>query len=130
MIAVDSSALIAVLLQEPGWKALLACMEESGGFLISGVNYVETAVVYDSKRGRDNRDKYDQLLTYLDADITEINPAQANTARDAYRRYGKGRHPAGLNICDCFAYALAKEYDAPLLFKGDDFAKTDIVSAL
>ena len=93
---------------------------------MSAVSYVETGVVIDSKRDPVLSRRYDDFLRSMYINIEPVSLEQARLAREAYREFGKGRHRASLDMGDCFAYALAKEKDEPLLFKGDDFRKTDV----
>jgi ribonuclease VapC len=93
---------------------------------VSAVTYVESAVVTDSNKNPVLSCKFDDLLRDLEVHIESVTLKQAELARQAFRDFGKGRHKAGLNFGDCFAYALAKEMDEPLLFKGQDFRHTDV----
>lgn len=126
MIVVDSSALIAILLHEPEREAFLNALTHSTNIYMSWVSIVETHVVAMSKHPPIPAELVEKLIHLADVHPVEFNGLQAKNAWIAYERYGKGRHPAGLNFGDCFAYALAKEQNAPLLCKGDDFIKTDI----
>ena len=124
MIVVDTSAIVAILLAEPEEAAFRTQIETAGGALVSAVTAVELAAV----AGRD-----DALLaaarSFLKEPYVTIEPVdaeQAAIASDAYRRYGRGHHPAGLNLGDVFSYALARTRELPLLFKGNDFAQTDV----
>jgi ribonuclease VapC len=94
------------------------------------VNYVEAAVVIDNSRDPVASRRFDDFFRASRIAVEVVTPKQAELARQAYRDFGKGRHKAGLNFGDCFAYALAKEVDEPLLFKGDDFRHTDIEGAI
>jgi len=123
---VDTSAIIAFLRDEPDATAIGEAMYRSPACRMSAVNYVEAGVVIDSNRNPVLSRKLDDLLSDLRVRIESVTPKQAEIARQAYRDFGKGRHRAGLNFGDCFAYALAKEMDEPLLFKGDDFLHTDV----
>src|ERR1700686_1195635 len=96
---------------------------------MSAINYVEAGVVVDANRNALLSRRLDQLLRDVEISVEPVTLNQARIAREAYRDFGKGRHRAGLNFGDCFAYALAKETGEPLLFKGDDFCHTDIVPA-
>lgn len=129
MIAVDSSALVSVVLGEPEAEGFLAALQTQPAVL-SAVNLVEASIVVESRQGLDAaRD----LTLLVDGTIDEVVPVDAElsaVAVEAWRRLGKGRHPAGLNFGDCFAYAVARSRELPLLFKGDDFAQTDIAAAL
>lgn len=127
---VDSSALLALLLEEPDYPAYCSAIAESDHVVMAAANYTETNIVAVCRLGKQAFERVDALLLSLNIEVCEMNRRQAQLAREAFAAYGKGRHEAGLNICDCFAYALAKEYDAPLLFKGNDFSLTDIESVL
>ena len=124
---VDSSALIAILRAEPEAPACAAALARQRPSRISAVNYVEAAVVVDSQEDPVARRKFDQLLQRAEIIIEPVTVEQAEIARAAYRDFGKGSgHPARLNLGDCFAYALAKASGEPLLYKGSDFAHTDV----
>jgi ribonuclease VapC len=122
----DSSVIIAILRAEPEAPALANAVAASLERRVSAVNYVESAVVIDSARDAVASRRFDEFFRVSGIAIEPVTPTQAEIARQAYRDFGKGRHPAGLNFGDCFAYALAKEMDEPLLFKGDDFRHTDV----
>jgi len=123
---VDSSAIIAVLRNEPEAAAIAAALQQTSICRMSAVTYVEAAVVTDSNRNPVLSGRFDDLLRDVKMRVESVTFDQARIARQAYRDFGKGRHKAGLNFGDCFAYALAKELDEPLLFKGDDFRHTDV----
>lgn len=127
---VDSSAVIAVLFKEPEALAFATAIGGSASVAIAAPTLVETAIVAESRSGGAMRDRLDALLAELDLEVVTFTAEHASLALDAWRRYGKGRHPAGLNLGDCFAYALAKARDEPLLFKGEEFARTDVKAAL
>lgn len=122
----DSSAIVAVLRAEPEASAFLRTIEFADKCRISAVSYVEAAIIID--RGGDHiaRRRFDDFFRVSHIAVETVTPRQAEIARQAYRDFGKGRHRAGLNFGDCFSYALAKEMDEPLLFKGNDFLDTDI----
>jgi ribonuclease VapC len=126
MIVVDTSALMAVVLDEPAAGPVAGVLEESG-LVISAVSVAEALIV---AAGRDVGEEMERLLDGLGIEVAEVTTATARRVAEAYARWGKGNHPAGLNFGDCFAYALAKERDLPLLFTGDDFARTDLTPAL
>jgi ribonuclease VapC len=128
-LVVDSSALVAIGLRESDRGPLIQALEAADEVLISPMNYVETGVVLTTHRLFTTRDAIDAWLADYRVKVAH-EPAIETAALDAYLRFGKGRHPARLNLADCFAYALAKALDAPLLFKGDDFPLTDVRSAL
>jgi ribonuclease VapC len=129
LIVVDASALIAIALAEPEESAFSNVLIVSGGAFIAPVNYVEVGVILRQRRFVETRAQLDEWLAAYKVEIEEGRPL-APLALEAYYRFGKGLHRARLNLGDCFAYALAKQLDAPLLYKGDDFARTDIRSAL
>ncbi len=123
----DSSALIAVLKEEPEAAAFIDLIDRAPHCRISAVNYVESAAVVDSNRDPVFSRQFDDFLRQAEIEIQPVTTPQAYIARQAYRDFGKGSgHPARLNFGDCFAYALAKESGEPLLFKGQDFSHTDV----
>jgi ribonuclease VapC len=126
---VDSSTIIAILRDEPDAAAMAEALQEAPIRRISAVTYVEAAVVADNDRNPLLSRRFDGLVRDAQMLVEPVTARQAELARQAYRDFGKGRHKAGLNLGDCFAYALAKEMDEPLLFKGDDFCHTDVESA-
>ena len=127
---VDSSALIAIIFGEPEGDHLLKVLM-AGSPRISAATYFETGMVIDRK-AEDGfpAEAFERLLTMTRIEVVPVTRGQAVLARAAYRAFGKGNHRAGLNFGDCFTYALARETGEPLLFKGDDFARTDIEPAL
>jgi len=128
---IDTSALVAVLRQEPDAIRFAAAIESAEENRISAATYVEAAAVIDGRRDPISSRKFDEFLTKARIIIEPVTREQAYVARRAYHDFGKGSgHRAGLNFGDCFAYALAKECGEPLLFKGRDFSETDVVSAL
>lgn len=129
-IALDSSALLALLLHEPDAEIIVAVMNEAEEMFLSALNYTETGVVWDNHTAR-KTDPSDltALLKALAVTIVPVTGEIAEEARIAYRRFGKGNHPARLNLGDCFSYALSKSMQIPLLYKGVDFGKTDVESA-
>ena len=129
MIVVDSSALVAIAGDEPEAADFAAVLEQSEGGWLTPINYVETAMVLLSRQVFVDRDALDAWLGTAGVTIND-DAALSKAALGAFLQYGRGIHPARLNLGDCFAYALAKQLDIPLLYKGDDFAKTDIRSAL
>ena len=126
---VDTSAIIAILKDEPDASSLVEALDRPQIARMSAVSYVEAAVVVDSNRNPVLSRRFDNLLRDAEIAVEPVTLNQARIAREAYRDFGKGRHRAGLNFGDCFAYALAKEKGEALLFKGDDFCHTDIESA-
>jgi len=123
---VDSSAIIAILRNEPDAGAMAEALQEAPVRLISAVTYVEAAVVADNDRNPLLSRRFDGLVRDAQMLVEPVTARQAEIARQAYNDFGKGRHQAGLNFGDCFAYALAKVTGEPLLFKGDDFCHTDV----
>lgn len=126
---VDASVIIAILQGETDAAALARALQRAPVRRISAANYVEAAVVTDGNREPVLSRRFDDLLRDGMIMIEPVTVEQAKIAREAYRDFGKGRHRAGLNFGDCFAYALAKVTGEPLLFKGDDFRHTDIEPA-
>jgi len=126
---VDTSVLVAILLDEPDAEKLSAAIAANTPRIISAVSVLEASIVIESKKGEAGLALLDELLNLAQFEIVAFDDAQQQLARVAYRRYGKGRHPAGLNFGDCCAYALAKVRNEALLFKGNDFNQTDITAA-
>jgi ribonuclease VapC len=127
-VIVDTSVIIAILRDEPDAAEIREILGQPQICRMSAVNYVEAGVVVDSNRNPILSRRLDDLLRVVQIGIEPVTVEQARIAREAYRDFGKGRHRAGLNLGDCFAYALAKEKGEILLFKGDDFCHTDIQS--
>ena len=127
-MVVDTSALIALLSMEPESARLAVALESDATRLISAATVVEAGLVIESRYGPVGGRELDLLIAKAGLSTEAVTAEQADVARDAWRRYGKGRHSAGLNFGDCFSYALAKVTGEPLLFKGDDFTHTDIAA--
>ncbi|MGA2851315.1 MAG: type II toxin-antitoxin system VapC family toxin [Terracidiphilus sp.] len=127
---VDSSALVAILMVEPEARRLTTAIAGSTVCRLPASCLVETSILMLSRRGEDGVRDFDLYLARSRMEIVPLTESQAGLARDAFRRFGKGRHPAKLNFGDCMAYAVAKETGDELLFKGDDFSQTDVVAAL
>lgn len=127
---VDASALIAVVLKEPQWESFEAALVNSAENFISPVNRMEVFMRLEMIGGEWLVQKFDALAAVLRLNTEPIDDLQLDLAQTAFRRFGKGRHTAALNMGDCFAYALAKPRCEPLLFKGEDFAQTDLESAV
>ena len=125
----DTSAIIAILRAEPEAPDFAKAIISAEVPRVSAVSYVEAAVVIDSGKDAVASRRFDEFFRVSRIAVEAVTSRQAEIARQAYRDFGKGRHRAGLNFGDCFAYALAKEMDEPLLFKGNDFRHTDIESA-
>ncbi|MFD1012153.1 type II toxin-antitoxin system VapC family toxin [Shinella fusca] len=129
-MVVDTSAIAAILFMEDDAERYAEALAGARKSFLSTVTLVEIAFVVEGRRGEAGRTALEALLEALDAETIPVDSRQAALAIEAFRAYGKGRHPAGLNIGDCFSYALAKALDEPLLFKGNDFGQTDLRSAL
>ena len=130
MMVVDTSALAAVFFTEPDAPRFVRALQQTPSACMSAANFLEIGIVIDNRDAPEQMVDLDLFLAEAGVEIVPVTMGQARIARDAYRRVGKGNHQAGLNFGDCFAYALAKERDLPLLFKGDDFARTDLRSAM
>lgn len=129
-VALDTSALAAVVFGEPEAEQVLAVMVRAAGDLtLSAATAVEAGIVIEARQGPDATRDLHVLLTRLRVTTVPVDEHQAAAAVAAWRRFGKGRHPAGLNLGDCFSYALATTSGASLLFKGDDFQRTDVAAA-
>ena len=125
-MVIDSSAIIALLLNEANAADIARAIEASSQCLLSAANLPEASIVIESRKGEAGGRELDLLIYRAAIEIVAVDQDQAELARIAWRRFGKGRHPAGLNYGDCFAYALARTRQLPLLFQGDDFPRTDI----
>jgi ribonuclease VapC len=128
-MVVDTSALLAILFDEPERDRFIALLARAPDPLISAATLLEASIATHARIGADGVRDLDDLLTAGGVRSIAVDATQAYLARDAFGRYGKGQAPAGLNFGDCFAYALAQAMGRSLLFKGDDFAKTDIAPA-
>lgn len=126
---VDTSAVIAMLFGEPEAAAFARAIKAAPKGRISAASWMEAAMVADN-RSDVAAAEFGAFMDRLDLEVMPFTLDQARRARDAHRRFGKGRHPAKLNLGDCFSYALAQECGEPLLFKGDDFAQTDVKAAI
>lgn len=129
-MVIDSSALLAILQDEPERRALVEIIESADRRCLSVVNLVEASIVLETRRGPDAGRLLDTLVERAGIEVVGVDLEQGTLARRAFARYGKGRHSAGLNFGDCFAYALAQALGDSLLFKGKDFSQTDVVPAL
>ena len=128
---VDTSALIAILKEEPESERFMTAMANGDALEMSAATYLESGIVADGNRNQLLSERLDAVIETFAIVIAPVTEAQARRARAAYRRFGKGSgHPAGLNFGDCFSYALAMEQGQPLLFKGEDFGQTDVGIAL
>jgi ribonuclease VapC len=127
---VDTSAVIAILFYEEEAEKCARAIAESDSRRMSAVSFVETAIVIEAQTRKEGSSQFDAFLRRAGITIEPVTEEQAYLARQAFLDFGKGRHPASLNFGDCFAYALSKAMGEPLLFKGQDFSKTDLRSAL
>lgn len=127
---VDSSAVLAILFDEKDAETFARILTEADSCRMSAANFVEVAIVVEAQTKNSGSRQFDAFFRRAGIVIEPVTEEQAHIARQAYTDFGKGRHPAGLNFGDCFAYALAKASGEPLLFKGKDFKKTDIASAI
>lgn len=128
---VDSSAVMAILGGEPEGDDMIRAILADPRPRMAAPTYVECAIVADRRAAPATRARFDRIMAELGIEVVPFGADQATVAREAYRRFGRGSgHPAGLNLGDCFAYALAALTGEPLLFKGDDFVHTDLVAVL
>jgi ribonuclease VapC len=125
-MVIDTSALAAIFFFEPERENFLKAIIADPAPLISAATVLETGMVLEGRQGESAGREFDLFLVRANLQIVPVDAEQADLARSAWRKYGKGRHPAALNYGDCFSYALAKFYNAPVLAKGTDFAITDI----
>lgn len=126
-MVIDTSVLLAILQDEPERRAFNEAIEAADSRVMSVANFVETSIVIEVRYGAEGLRDLDLFLDRSGIELAPVDVEQAREARLAFSRYGKGRHPAGLNYGDCFAYALARVRREPLLFKGADFSRTDAV---
>ena len=129
MIVVDTSALAAILFAEVDRERHLRTLRGSARTSMAAAGHLELSIVVLKRFGPAGIDQADKLLSHLKIEVAPVDLDLARLARDAFLRFGRGRHPAGLNFGDCFSYALARARGEPLLFKGDDFRLTDIEAA-
>jgi ribonuclease VapC len=125
-MVIDTSAVMAILLGEPEEHAFRGAIKAASNRLLSASSRVEVGIVALGRGGEPGLELAQALVETLTLDVVPVSAEHARLAIDAFRRFGKGRHPAGLNFGDCFAYALARATGEPLLFKGGDFPQTDI----
>ena len=125
-MVIDPSAIMAIIYAEPEELIFIQLINESEDCLLSAPGYVEASIVVGTKHGEQGVENLDLLIEALSIIIVPFSAEQAQLASKAFLKYGKGRHPAKLNMGDCFSYALAKSTNQPLLFKGNDFIHTDI----
>jgi ribonuclease VapC len=129
-MVIDTSALVAILLEEPEAEQFARAIAADPQRFICTFTVLEAGIVIEARKGESGARELDLLLHRAEIEMVSLTSEQVEIARSAWRIYGKGRHPAGLNIGDCCSYALAKSLDEPLLFKGGDFSQTDIKTAL
>ncbi|MCP4698067.1 MAG: type II toxin-antitoxin system VapC family toxin [Gammaproteobacteria bacterium] len=125
-MVIDTSALTAILQQEPEAELFIRLISDADKRLVSAVSVAEASIVRGNRSGNGAKQELDDLLQVLSIGMETFDPVQAQLAFDAWLRFGKGRHPAKLNMGDCCSYAFAKFTGEPLLFKGEDFDKTDL----
>ena len=125
-MVLDTSAILAILQNEPERRKFNEAIDAAETRSLSTASFVECSMVLESRYGADGVRDLDLFIAKAQVSLVPVDEEQADLARRAFRKYGKGRHPAGLNFGDCFSYALARALDEPLLFKGSDFTHTDI----
>lgn len=128
-MVIDTSGLIAILASEPERAAFIGALRDADRPIMSAASLVEVSIVVETRWGLEGLRDLDALIETSRIDVVPVDLEQARAARLGWSRYGQGRHRAGLNFGDCFSYALARVTAQPLLFKGDDFSRTDIVTA-
>jgi ribonuclease VapC len=126
-VIIDTSALLAILQDEPERRRFNEAIEMADSRRVSAATFVEASIAVESRFGAAGPRALDRFIERAAIEITPVDVEQARAARDAFTRFGKGRHAAGLNFGDCFSYALARVLGEPLLFKGEDFARTDLI---
>ncbi len=129
-MVIDTSALLAILQDEPERRTFNEAIEETASRVMSVATFVEISIVIESRYGADGLRDLDDFLERAGIELAAVDVEQAKAARRAFSRFGKGRHPAGLNYGDCFSYALASQRAEPLLFKGADFSQTDVPASV
>ena len=129
-MVIDSSAVLAILLAEPERERFFQAIAADPVRLISSVNALEASMVIENRQHRAGGRELDLLLHRSGVEVVASTAEHFEVAREAWRRFGKGNHPASLNLGDCFAYALSQVSGEPLLFKGNDFSQTDVTPAL
>ncbi len=129
-MVVDTSALLAILVNEAERRAFNEALERAGSKAMSVASFVEASMVVEARYGAEGVRDLDLFLERAGIATVPVDLEQGREARRAFSRFGKGRHPAGLNYGDCFSYALCRRLGEPLLFKGDDFSRTDVVPAV
>ena len=125
-MVLDTSAILAILQDEPERRKFNEAIEAAEMRSLSTASFVECSMILESRYGADGVRDLDLFIAKAQVSLVSVDEEQADLARRAFRKYGKGRHPAGLNFGDCFSYALSRVLDEPLLFKGNDFPQTDV----
>ncbi|HEY0801282.1 MAG TPA: type II toxin-antitoxin system VapC family toxin [Steroidobacteraceae bacterium] len=125
-MVIDTSAVLAILQDEPERRRFNEAIETAETRSISAASFVECSMILESRYGADGVRDFDLFIEIAQVTSVPVDLNYAHLARQGFQKYGKGRHPAGLNFGDCFAYALARSLDEPLLFKGSDFPRTDV----
>jgi ribonuclease VapC len=125
-MVIDTSALVAILRAEPERRAFIEAIEAADARLMSVATFVEISIVIEARHGAEGLRDLDHFIGRAGIELVPVDADQGAVARDGFSRFGRGRHPAGLNYGDCFSYALAISTGEPVLFKGDDFAHTDV----
>lgn len=129
-MVIDTSALVAILLDEPERRSFVEAIAADPVRLLSAGSLVECGILIEARRGEHAGRELDLFLHRARVVVVPVDERHVELARHAWRKYGKGRHPAGLNYGDCFAYALAADRGEPLLFKGEDFARTELIAVV
>lgn len=129
-MVIDSSAILAILQNEPERRSFNEAIQSAALRRLSAASLLELSIVLEARFGADGQGDLDLFVAAAEIVVVSFDRDQAELARMAWRRFGKGRHRAGLNLGDCFSYALAKSLVAPLLYKGDDFIHTDLAPAM
>jgi len=127
-MVIDTSAVLAILQNEPERRPFNEAIEAADERAISAASFVETSIIIESRYGADGVRDLDLFIAKAKIELVAVDVEQAHLARQAFRLFGKGRHPAGLNFGDCFSYALARSLDDTLLYKGSDFGRCDVES--
>jgi ribonuclease VapC len=125
-MVLDTSAVLAILQNEPERRRFNEAIEAADTRSLSTASFVECSMIVESRYGADGVRALDLFIAKAQVSLVPVDEEQADLARRAFRKYGKGRHSAGLNFGDCFSYALSKALEEPLLFKGNDFPQTDV----
>jgi len=128
-MVLDSSAIVAIHLREPGYESLMEAITRAEVIVVGAPTLLETVMVLTTRLGQDARPMLLNFLRQVEAEVVPFRQQHSDAATGAFLRFGRGRHPAGLNFGDCMSYAMASVAGMPLLFTGEDFARTDITRA-